>query len=410
MANTPELNLRNLGANKVINGGGNFWQRLPSGCGTSRSHTLTASNTFVGATATTPFIDIGTTVIGPGITGVATVTNVNRNTGDIVISQTVTGSGTYYFGIANTSKYVADRFKLASTLTANMMYFSPSNNPVGAGASMRVTSPTAVTVGASDRVYIPYTFEGYDTLDFLTKRFNLTFYVRASTAGTYSVRLTDQSTRNYFIPYTISAANTWEKKTIKLPTIRVGDSYNYINGAGLTMVFCLVAGSSTLATTNYSWDETATGGVVGQANPFAIAGNTFDIANVYVGESEEYQLAGGTIGGELSLCQRYYEKTYNVGIIPGTVTDNGSIFSVSSGTSIGTLQTLYKFGSTKRTSSYAVTSFNPATSVFGSFNRSGTPIASLVISQSDSLVGFRNDAVTTDNGAHNIHAAVDAEL
>lgn len=36
-----------------------------------------------------------------------------------------------------------------------------------------------------------------------------------------------------------------------------------------------------------------------------------------------FQRAGGTIGGELALCQRFYEKSYNVDVAPGTSSTDG---------------------------------------------------------------------------------------
>jgi hypothetical protein len=36
-----------------------------------------------------------------------------------------------------------------------------------------------------------------------------------------------------------------------------------------------------------------------------------------------FERAGGTIGGELALCQRYYEKSWKEGVSPGTGTTDG---------------------------------------------------------------------------------------
>ena len=38
-----------------------------------------------------------------------------------------------------------------------------------------------------------------------------------------------------------------------------------------------------------------------------------------------FSLMGGTTGEELSLCQRYYEKSYNKGISPSTITNAGQV-------------------------------------------------------------------------------------
>jgi len=40
-------------------------------------------------------------------------------------------------------------------------------------------------------------------------------------------------------------------------------------------------------------------------------------------QATPFNRAGGTIAGELAACQRYYYKTYNIDVTPGTVTDPG---------------------------------------------------------------------------------------
>ena len=63
-----------------------------------------------------------------------------------------------------------------------------------------------------------------------------------------------------------------------------------------------------------------------------------------------FQRAGGTIGGELALCQRYYEKSYDLTDAPGVATDGGcaSLFGSTSGS--GNIGVDVKFKITKRAS------------------------------------------------------------
>jgi len=39
-----------------------------------------------------------------------------------------------------------------------------------------------------------------------------------------------------------------------------------------------------------------------------------------------FQTATGTIQGELAACQRYFQKSYDQSVTPGTGSDNGAIF------------------------------------------------------------------------------------
>jgi len=52
-----------------------------------------------------------------------------------------------------------------------------------------------------------------------------------------------------------------------------------------------------------------------------------------------FQRAGGSIGGELTLCQRYYEKSYKVTVVPGTSSTDGSS-SINGYTSVSGYKTL----------------------------------------------------------------------
>ena len=51
----------------------------------------------------------------------------------------------------------------------------------------------------------------------------LSFYVKSSITGTHSGSLMNNARdRSFPFSYTISVANTWEKKTISIPAITVG--------------------------------------------------------------------------------------------------------------------------------------------------------------------------------------------
>ena len=55
-------------------------------------------------------------------------------------------------------------------------------------------------------------------------------------------------------------------------------------------------------------------------NVLYIAEAQLELGNTY----SPFSRAGGSIGGELALCQRYYQKSYNTDVAPGTATSSGS--------------------------------------------------------------------------------------
>ena len=67
------------------------------------------------------------------------------------------------------------------------------------------------------------------------KQITLSFYVKSNVTGTFCVSLYkgDQTARNVSLGYTISSANTWEKKTLTYPADTGGGGIDNDNGSGL---------------------------------------------------------------------------------------------------------------------------------------------------------------------------------
>ena len=99
-------------------------------------------------------------------------------------------------------------------------------------------------------------------------------------------------------------------------------SWNYNNGVGLRVGWTLAAGSSLQATPN-SWQSGAYFSTANQVNACDSTSNDFYLCGA--------QLEAGSIATpfeqrtfpqELLLCQRYYEKSYDVADPPGAVANN----------------------------------------------------------------------------------------
>jgi hypothetical protein len=75
-------------------------------------------------------------------------------------------------------------------------------------------------------------------------------------------------------------------------------------------------------------------------------------------------------GTELSLCQRYFEKSYNQDTAVGTVTTNGAVNYRMVGGGAGS-QAYIPFASEKRAAP-TVTFFNPSTGASGTWNSAGS--------------------------------------
>jgi hypothetical protein len=287
--------------------------------------------------------------------------------GDMRIDQRNAGAAVTNAAIG----YHLDRFQTGyyGSGTGRMTVQQSSTAPSGFNKSLSVTVTTADAAPSSAFAYdiARHIVEGFNIADFEwgtanAKTVTLSFWVRSSVTGNFPLIMYDNGrTVTYGALYNIAAANTWEYKTLVVPGATTGTGWGTTNDFGLAVLFG--AGGGTSRTVNTGWnasDGTAPSNVTGATQLIATNGATFYITGV--------QLEVGSVatpferrpyGTELSLCQRYFEKTYAVGTAPATVTDNGmQVENVDDGL-IQRASIRYKV--TKRDNSQTVTIYNNAT-------------------------------------------------
>lgn len=245
-------------------------------------------------------------------TGVGKNKNIIIN-GAMQIGQrgTVTGLQDGYGGV--------DRFRFTGNTAARATLSrdnSINSTLLGFPSALKVDVTTADTsIASSDYHYVGYKFEGRH-LQHIKKgtsgaeSLTLQFYVKSPKTGTHIVQLYDtDNTRGISQAYTVSSANTWEKKTMTF----AGDTTGALdddNAYSLQIYWWLLAGSDytsgSLRTSWASWSSAGT--ATGQVNVLDNTSNSFYLTGV--------QMEVGTIatdfdhrsyGDELQLCKRYYE-------------------------------------------------------------------------------------------------------
>ena len=135
----------------------------------------------------------------------------------------------------------------------------------------------------------------------------VSFWVRSSLTGLFGGSFVNSAfNRSYPFSYTISAANTWEYKTIVVAGDTSG-TWVTDNGVGIRVIFSLGAGSSYSGTAG-AWSGSYLPSATGATSVVGTNGATFYITGV--------QLEAGTVatpferrsyGQELALCQRYFQ-------------------------------------------------------------------------------------------------------
>lgn len=207
--------------------------------------------------------------------------------------------------------------------------------PAGYSNYLGVTSLSAYSVTASDYFALWQPIEGFNCADFAWGTANaqtvtLSFWVRSSLTGTFGGALENSAqTRAYPFTYTISAANTWEQKSVVIAGDTTG-TWLTNNGVGIYVTFGLGAGS-TYSGTAGAWTASQKLSATGAVSVVGTNGATFYVTGV--------QLEKGSVatafdvrpyGTELSLCQRYYEKSYDTGVAVGAATLAGAHQSIAS--------------------------------------------------------------------------------
>ena len=168
-----------------------------------------------------------------------------------------------------------------------------------------------VTVGASDYFYLGQKIEGYNVADMGfgaagASTFTISFWVRSSLTGTFGGAVRNGAgNRSYPFTYTISAANTWEQKSITIAGDTSG-TWLTTNGAGLQLAFGIGVGT-TYSGTAGAWAAGNFVSATGAVKLIETNSATFYITGVQLEKgSTATSFDYRPYGTELALCQRYY--------------------------------------------------------------------------------------------------------
>ena len=214
---------------------------------------------------------------------------------------------------STTSAFPVDRFFATGQSTDGVFTVQRSSvAPTGFTNSVIVTVTTAdASIGASQRYFISQGVEGVNWADMMygsasAQTATLSFWVRSSLTGTFggSIR-NNATTRSYPFSYTISAANTWEQKTITFTGDTTGTWLADTSGAGVYVSWSLGAGSSFQGTAN-AWNANNNISVTGETALIGTNGATLYITGVQLEKgSSATPFDYRPYGTELQLAQRY---------------------------------------------------------------------------------------------------------
>jgi hypothetical protein len=230
--------------------------------------------------------------------------------GGMVIDQRNAGASVT---VPSGTTYTIDRWACDNTQASKFSVQQSSTVPAGFKNSSLITSLSAYSIVTSDFFVFRQAIEGLNVADLdwgtaSAKTVTLSFWVRSSLTGTFGGSIRNSAgTRSYPFSYTISAANTWEQKTITIAGDTTG-TWLTTTGIGIVVYFGLGVGS-TYSGTASAWAAGNLLSVTGATSVVGTNGATFYITGVQLevgstATSFDYR----DYGRELMLCQRYYYK------------------------------------------------------------------------------------------------------
>lgn len=215
-------------------------------------------------------------------------------------------------GVATDGVFTMQRSTTAPTGFTNSMVFTVTT----ADASIPAASAYNFLTGIEGSMMWDWAFGTANA-----KALVLSFYVRSSVTGTFGgAVMIDAETRSCPFTYVINSANTWERKTIAIPGDTSG-SWVTSNAIAMTIRFSLGIGANKTGGTPGTWG----------ANQFYAPSGVVDLINtlnatLYI-TGVQLEASSSTYASdfenrpeniELIMCQRYYEKSYNMASAEGS--------------------------------------------------------------------------------------------
>jgi hypothetical protein len=384
--------------------GGTYTMTAPVITGGSINNTTIGATTATTATFTAATVNTLTDSQGGVLAPISSVMRNRIINGGMVLDQrragasvTIPAALTYTLDRWQGQSDQASKYSVEQTITGVAA-------PTGFSNYLGCTSLSAYSVLTGDRFVIRQAIEGFNVADlgFGTadaKTITISFWVRSSLTGSFGGYVGNSAlNRTYPFSYTISAANTWEQKSV---TIAGDTSGTWLtdNGVGIRLGFSLGVGA-TYTGTGGAWAASQILAPTGSTSVVGTNGATFYITGVQLevgtqATSFEYRM----YQQELALCQRYYYKIFPAAVGLGF----GCVGSVNNGSTttanmVGNFPVTMRIIPTALEQSGTANQYTIAQFGTGNFTCTSVPTYTSNTSFSGFGVGFTSTGLTAGSG------------
>jgi len=204
----------------------------------------------------------------------------------------------------------------------------PGTNFKISSCSLTVTVTTAqASLAAGDSYQIIQRVEGCTLRELIGDVHSVSILAQSSIANlAFGLAINDGSSRSLTKLCTLGTANTWQLLTFpNLPVFSAGGAWSLLPGnQGYQFIITLACGTTFMSPANDVWQTGNYVGAVGQQNFAATNGATFQLAFIQHEPGAVASLPMDlSYDSNLTSCERYFTKSYQLTDKPGTVTNVG---------------------------------------------------------------------------------------
>ena len=248
----------------------------------------------------------------------------------------------------SSTAYVIDRWRPIYTTSSGT--FSQASNTLGASdlpyieSGLTTSYKLTIVTATNASVMAPTQFiEGPNIADWLwgtasAQAVTLSFYFRTNQLATATTCITLQnSAQNYSfnIPVSVTTSGAWQFFSATIPGPTAG---TWLTGPGqVGLQLSIGTYTSSLQSTNPStWEALNKMGLTTATNFYVAAGAYWEFTGVQleVGPlATQWELRPFAL--ELALCERYYEKSYDLATFAGANSATGAVSAVAPGVTTG---------------------------------------------------------------------------